>query len=132
MRLGCLASIVNHALFFASCCHGAIIPTTTVPSSSVRGSEQSSSALAVTALSTASDQPIACSKFSTPEDMLALKEDVNVTAVVRACPEACQLIYGFGNPDLSGIGVSARILEGSLVRGAVPSKLMDARSISRI
>lgn len=33
-------------------------------------------------------------------------EAYNVSLLVRTCPEICTLVYGSGNPDISGIGVS--------------------------
>ena len=30
----------------------------------------------------------------------------NITYMISACPEFCQVLYGTGNPDLAGIGVS--------------------------
>lgn len=32
--------------------------------------------------------------------------DANVTDLVNDCPHVCVLVYGSGNPDLAGIGVS--------------------------
>ncbi len=32
----------------------------------------------------------------------------NISLLVGACPDVCNLVYGSGNPDISGIGVSRR------------------------
>ena len=41
-------------------------------------------------------------------DLKALNESLlhNETFILSRCPELCQAIYGSGNPDLAGIGVS--------------------------
>jgi hypothetical protein len=53
--------------------------------------------------------PSACVSFtsSTITDFLneALDGSLNITGTVSACPEICKLVWGSGNPDLSGIGV---------------------------
>src|SRR5436305_14791041 len=33
-------------------------------------------------------------------------QDYNVSLLVETCAEVCVLVYGTGNPDISGIGVS--------------------------
>jgi len=30
----------------------------------------------------------------------------NITEFVQSCPDVCNVIVGYGNPDLAGIGVS--------------------------
>lgn len=30
----------------------------------------------------------------------------NISVLVETCPGVCELVYGSGNPDISGIGVS--------------------------
>ena len=32
----------------------------------------------------------------------------NLSLLVQTCPDTCILVYGSGNPDISGIGVSSR------------------------
>ncbi|KAK0732215.1 hypothetical protein B0H67DRAFT_95651 [Lasiosphaeris hirsuta] len=50
--------------------------------------------------------PAQCDDFTTITDFLnnALAGSVNITEAVGRCPETCGLIWGSGNPDLSGIG----------------------------
>ncbi|KAK3354006.1 hypothetical protein B0T25DRAFT_224006 [Lasiosphaeria hispida] len=47
-----------------------------------------------------------CDNFTTITDFLnnAVAGSVNITEAVGRCPETCGLIWGSGNPDLSGIG----------------------------
>jgi hypothetical protein len=51
--------------------------------------------------------------FETINDFFnyAGKNGLNITAEVQKCQNLCQLTYGVGNPDLSGIGVSSRTNE---------------------
>lgn len=45
----------------------------------------------------------------------AYKEKLNITAEVVSCQNLCVMTYGKGNPDLSGIGVSAWIFRSKLI-----------------
>jgi len=33
-------------------------------------------------------------------------DNYNISLLIDTCPDVCQYIYGSGNPDISGIGVS--------------------------
>lgn len=48
--------------------------------------------------------------FNTMDDFFryAHKNGLNITVEVQNCQNLCQLTYGVGNPDLSGIGVRLR------------------------
>ena len=52
-----------------------------------------------------------CGDFTTINDFLqnAVAGSVNITEAVGRCPETCGFIWGGGNPDLSGIGVSHKL-----------------------
>lgn len=47
--------------------------------------------------------------FPSIGSLLATAEagNLNITQLVQSCPNVCSLAWGTGNPDLSGIGVSA-------------------------
>ncbi|KAK5654662.1 hypothetical protein OQA88_6985 [Cercophora sp. LCS_1] len=52
------------------------------------------------------DQASCGSNFTTITDFLndAVAGSTNITEAVRQCPDVCDLVWGSGNPDLSGIG----------------------------
>lgn len=41
-------------------------------------------------------------------------QDYNISMLVTVCTQVCPLIYGTGNPDISGIGVSSMLLTARL------------------
>lgn len=53
-----------------------------------------------------SEDPCAFSDLQNLLDRLEQSSELyNITLLVETCDNICQLLYGTGNPDLSGIGV---------------------------
>ena len=36
-------------------------------------------------------------------------QHINITAIIQACPLTCSQAYGYGNPDLAGVGASSNL-----------------------
>ncbi|KAF7979988.1 hypothetical protein HWV62_40072 [Athelia sp. TMB] len=51
---------------------------------------------------------VSCSPFTSINDVLAQAEagQLNITTAVSTCQDICTLVWGVGNPDLSGIGMN--------------------------
>jgi hypothetical protein len=54
------------------------------------------------------DGTIACDAITSLTDLLTQAKDgvLNIENEIQRCPAVCEVAWGPGNPDLSGIGVS--------------------------
>lgn len=98
-----LYNIFQYVLLIAQVSHGAVITLSLTSPLSI------ATDTATTPSQPGLNQSLSCN-FTTFEDAVNLAEDgkVNATRLVETCPHVCALVYGVGNPDLSGIGVSSQ------------------------
>lgn len=57
-------------------------------------------------MNTTANTTFNCDRYHTLQDLLSEPPRANLTALFVSCPGMCTVVYGTGNPDLAGIGVS--------------------------
>ncbi len=60
-------------------------------------------------MNTTASNTLDCDKYQSLEELLQESPNKNLTELMSSCQNACNLLFGSGNPDLAGIGVSASL-----------------------